>query len=325
MAPCWALAGGGAGPRYGPGVRRRLDPGLFLLLTPILWGATFPATKVALRDLSVPSFMVWARTLGFATVLAAWPFLRRRAPLDEGGLRPVLLPGAVLGGLMFAGYLLQTEGQARTTATNAAFITVIYVVLVPVLTAIVFRGRVPWASWAAVGISLVGLALLSITSFDTVEVHFGDLLLLAGAVCWAGHIVAIGRYSPRFSALGLSLAQLGFAAAFHLVLALSLTGLQAGTAFSADVFPLLVVTGILGTGVAFTIQVVAQAEVSATRAVVLLAGESIVAALVSAAWLHERLALHQWLGAALVLGAMVGSELHARRRAPIPIDPAAVP
>ncbi len=83
-------------------------------------------------------------------------------------------------------------------------------------------------------------------------------------------------------------------------------------------------TGILGTGVAFTIQVVAQAEVSATRAVVLLAGEAIVAALVSAAWLHERLAFHQWLGAALVLGAMIVSELHARLR-PIPIDPAAVP
>jgi drug/metabolite transporter (DMT)-like permease len=88
-----------------------------------------------------------------------------------------------------------------------------------------------------------------------------------------------------------------------------------------------VLTGILGTGVAFTIQVVAQAEVSATRAVVLLAGESLVAAFVSAIWLHERLAAHQWLGAALVLAAMVVSELHARLRlrAPVPIDPAAVP
>lgn len=325
MDPAGALPGPVVAPRYGPGVRRRLDPGLVLLLTPILWGATFPATKIALRELSVPSFMAWARTLGFATVLAAWPLLRRKVPLDQGGLRPVLLPGAVLGGLMFAGYVLQTEGQARTTATNAAFITVIYVVLVPVLAAIVFRRRVTWASWVAVGVSLIGLALLSITSIDAVEVHLGDLLLLSGAVCWAGHIVALGRYSPRVSALGLSLAQLGFAAAFHLVLAVAATGLEASTAFGADVFPLLVLTGILGTGVAFTIQVVAQAEMSATRAVVLLAGESIVAALVSAVWLHERLALHQWLGAALVLGAMVVSELHARLRTPIPIDPGAVP
>jgi drug/metabolite transporter (DMT)-like permease len=304
-------------------VRRRIDRGLVLLLTPIIWGTTFPATKIALRYLSVPSFMAWTRTLGFLTVLAAWPLLRRRTPVRKGELKTVVVPGVLLGGLMFAGYVLQTEGQARTTATNAAFITVIYVVLVPVLAAIVFRRRVSLVSWAAVGVSLVGLALLSITSLDAVEVHIGDLLLLVGAVCWAGHIVALGRYSPKHTALALSLAQLGFAAAFHLVLASFASGFEARIAVQGDVFPLLVVTGILGTGVAFTVQVVAQAEVTATRAVVLLAGESIVAALVSAVWLHERLALHQWLGAALVIVAMVVSELHARFR--IPIDPAAVP
>ena len=85
---------------------------------------------------------------------------------------------------------------------------------------------------------------------------------------------------------------------------------------------LLVITGILGSGIAFTIQVLAQRTVTPGRAVVLLAGESLFAAFFAAIWIQERLAVHQWIGAALVVAAMVSSELSARRPAAARIDPA---
>jgi drug/metabolite transporter (DMT)-like permease len=303
-------------------VRRRVDPGLLLILTPLLWGITFPATKLAVERLPVFSFMSWSRSLGFLTIALLLPLLRRsNGPAPTRRFREVLGPGLILGTLMFVGYLLQTEGQARTTATNAAFITGLYVVLAPILAAILFRHRLPATLWLAVALSVAGLALLSITTFDAVEVHTGDLLVLAGAVAWAAHIVVLGHYSPRFPAWMVSVTQMGVAAALHTAFALAGPGLQAATALSADVWPLLVITGILGSGVAFTIQVMGQASVTASRAVFLLAGESIVAAVAAAIWLDERLSPHQWLGAALVLAAMVYSELSARWPAGERVDP----
>src|SRR5438128_5359047 len=104
-------------------MRRRADPGLLLLLTPFLWGATFPGAKIALRHLGVLPFMSWTRILGFVTILLCLPLLRRASGGGDGGggLREVLKPGALLGALMFVGFTLQSAGLARTTATNAGF------------------------------------------------------------------------------------------------------------------------------------------------------------------------------------------------------------
>jgi drug/metabolite transporter (DMT)-like permease len=304
-------------------VRRRIDPGVVLLLTPVLWGATFPATKIALRTLPVPTFMAWSRVLGLLAILALLPVLRR-ADMDRrvafGG---VIGPGLVLGGLMFVGYLLQTEGQARTSATNAGFITGLYVVLAPILAAAFLRYRVTRATWLAVLLSVAGLTLLSVRDLGEIRIHAGDLLVLAGAVAWAGHITAVGYFSPRLPTWTLSLAQMGVTAGLHLSLA-GATGLRVEDALSASVWPLLVLTGVLGSGVAFTIQILGQRTITATRAVVLLAGETLVAAAVSAVWTGERLAAHQWVGASLVLAAMAYSELSARRPRATRVD-AAVP
>ena len=303
-------------------MRRRLDPGVLLLLTPILWGATFPGAKIALGRLPVPAFMALTRTLGLLAIVALVPFMRRaddrRTP---GDARAVVVPSALLGALIFIAYSLQTEGLARTTATNAGFITGLYVVFTPVIAAVAFRHRVAAAAWIAVSVAVVGLALLSIRHLDRVRVHGGDLLVLGGAIVWAAHITGVGHFSVRFPAWMLSLGQMGFTAAFQLVAA-SGTGLHLGSAASIHVWPLLALTGALGSGVAYTIQIVGQRSLTATRAVVILAGEAIFAAAFAAVWIGDRLSLHQWVGAGLVLAAMAGSELAARRPPEQRIEPA---
>ena len=112
---------------------RKVDAGALLLLTPLIWGATFPASKIVFRRLPVIPFMAWSRLLGLAAILALLPLLRRAGEEPRRAAREVIGPGFLLGGLMFVGYFLQTEGLARTTATNAGFITSLYVVLTPIL------------------------------------------------------------------------------------------------------------------------------------------------------------------------------------------------
>lgn len=305
-------------------MKRRVDPGLLLLLTPLLWGVTFPGAKLALDHLPPFAFMAWTRGLGFLSILAMIPLLRGSSDEPTPPFRTVIGPGLLLGALIFVAYLLQTEGLARTTATNAGFITGLYVVFTPILAAAVFRQHVPRAAWLAVAVSVVGLALLSVRDLGAIRLYLGDLLVLAGAVAWAGHIVGVGHFSPRFPAWLLSLAQMGATAAMQLVAVVGV-GLHAREAVSLSVWPLLLLTGVLGSGVAYTLQVMAQQQVSPVRAVVLLAGESLFAALFAAIWIGERLSLHQWGGAVLVLGAMAFSELAARRPAEQRLDPASVP
>lgn len=303
-------------------MRRRIDPGLILLSTPVLWGLTFPAGKLALDHLPPLAFMAWTRGLGFLSILVMVPFLRR-TPSGANGSPPraVITAGILLGALIFVAYMLQTEGLARTTATNAGFITGLYVVFTPILSAILFRQQIPRAAWLSVGISAVGMALLSIRELGHIHLYAGDLLVLGGAVVWAGHVVGVGRFSPKFSAWSLSLSQMGATALFQLI-AVSLVGLRPGVALSGPVWPLLVITGVFGSGVAYTIQIVGQQGLTATRAVVLLAGEALFAALFAAIWIGERLVPHQWIGALLVLGAMAYSELSARRPVVERIEPA---
>ena len=264
--------------------------------------------------------MAWTRVIGFLTILAAIPLVARR-DLRWTELRKVLAPGLLLGAFIFVAYILQTEGLARTTATNAGFITGLYVVFVPIFGLALFRQPAGRVVWVAVALSVLGLALLSVPALDRLQPRFGDLLVLGSAVAWAAHVVAVGRLAGRHPSSLLSLAQMGAAGLLHTFLAFGTTGLRPGAA--ADVWHLLIVTGVLGSGLAYTLQVLAQRQMTAARAVVILAGESVASAAFSAVWLGERLLFHQWTGALIVLVAMALSELSARRAARF--DPAAVP
>lgn len=289
--------------------RRRVDPGILLFLIPIIWGATFPAAKVGLEAIGVFPFMFWTRLLGFLTILAVVPFVAR-ARFGGPAIRRVIEPGFLLGGLIFLGYVLQTEGLARTTATNAGFITGLYVVFAPILGLILFRRRTGRATWVAAAVSVGGMALLSVPALDDLSPRAGDLLVLSGALAWAGHVVGVGYFADRHDSVLLSLAQMGATALLHLLVLIPI-GFRAPD--TGEVWLMLLITGVLGSGVAYTFQVIAQQSITATRAVIILAGESVSAAAISFVWLGERLEPHQWIGASLVLVAMGISELTARR------------
>jgi drug/metabolite transporter (DMT)-like permease len=159
----------------------------------------------------------------------------------------------------------------------------------------------------------VGLALLSVESLDTLAPRPGDLLVLASAAAWAGHVVAVGRFTGRYSSAGLALGQMAVASALHLAGTFIVgTGLQLSEAGS--VWTMLFLTGILGSGVAFTIQVFAQRRLTPVRAAIILAGESVFAALFAAL-----------LGAgAMAQDPVDTDEATTAAAAPPAVDPAAV-
>ena len=207
------------------GVRDRPAPtraaGLLLLLTPVIWGATFPAAKVALRDVSPWTFVAWSRGLGLLAIVVV---LTIRRPPRVAWTRGLVPAGALLGGLMTAGYLLQTVGINHTSSTNAAFITVLYVVLAPAGAALIGRHSPDRVDVACLTLALVGLGLLSIRDGT---LRAGDLLVLAGAAAFAGHIVAVDVLVDRYAAAPLALAQMAASAVLTAAIAVP-AGPQAG-------------------------------------------------------------------------------------------------
>ena len=279
--------------------------GLLLLMTPVIWGATFPAAKVALEHVTPWTFVAWSRGLGLVAIAAV--LLVRRPPRDAWTL-DVVPAGVLLGALMTAGYTLQTVGIDHTTATNAGFITVLYVVLAPAGAALLGRHTPDGVDVVCLALALAGLALLSIRGGALRE---GDLIVLASAAAFAAHIVAVDVLVDRHAAAPLALAQMAASAVLTAAIALPM-GAQAGEV--ASLWRIFLLTGVLGSGIAFSVQVMAQRSLSPVRASILLAAEALVAALVAAIWLGERLSARAWVGAAAVLAAIAISELHPRRR-----------
>jgi len=267
-------------------------PRLALLLTTLIWGATFPATKVVLEQLPPLSFLFLRFCLGAFLVvvgmlLLGFPF--RREPC-------VLRASAIATVWLFLGYLLQTVGLWYTSASNSAFITALYVVFVPLVLRR-FGRRVCLATSIAMG----GLWLLV---KPAIAMNVGDLLTLGCAMAFAAHIACLERFTREVDAPSLfTLHMVAMAVIFFP--AMMLEGAPAEAfAPTAALLVGLGITGGLATG-AFAVQVWAQRLIPAQQVALVFASEPVYAAWLSWYFLGESLDLQGWIGSGLIVAAIV--------------------
>ena len=267
-------------------------PQIALLLTTIVWGATFPATKAALEQISPLSFLFLRFALGLMVVLAVLLLLRKRLISDALTVRSSL----IATGWLFLGYVLQTIGLRFTTASNSAFITVLYVVFVPL-----YLRRLGLHTRLSNGIALIGLWLLV---RPTASANWGDLMTLASAAAFAAHMVCLERFTRVMDATSLFTWQLFF-------MAIGLLGVMWWEQPTASMFQPsrtlivgLVVTGLLATG-AFGVQMWAQRLLPAQQVALLFAAEPAVAAWLAWYFLGETLDVTGWLGSVMILGGVL--------------------
>lgn len=267
-------------------------PRLALLLTTFIWGATFPATKAALEQIPPLSFLSLRFLLG--TLLVAGWFLAMRYRLRAE--RAVLSASAVATVFLFFGYALQTVGLAYTSASNSAFLTALYVIIVPLM-----LGRFDGRILTATAIATIGLWLLVKPS---ATMNLGDVMTIGCAVAFAGHIVCLERYTRMFDAPSLLLWQLSAMTLLFLpLLAWEQAPAQAFAPSAALVIG-LTVTGIFATG-AFAVQMWAQQLIPAQQVALIFASEPAYAAWLSWYFLGETMDIEGWIGSALILLAVL--------------------
>jgi drug/metabolite transporter (DMT)-like permease len=282
-----------------------------LVLTAAIWGSTFVVVKDALRDVSPLLFNLLRMII--ATVVLAAIYHR-----DLGRLkRSYLTGGAVVGLCLAAGYSFQTAGLARTTPAKSAFITGLIVVIVPLLCAVPMLRpatmRRPSApAFGGAVLAFAGILLLTTpagTPWAALlgSINIGDLLTLLCALGFALHVVALAHVSPRLPLGALAVLQLTFCT---LIMSFALPVFERPWIHASPrLLAALLVTGVLATAVAFTVQSWAQQRLSATRTALILALEPVFAFLTSFLFYGERLSGRASLGALLILAGIALTEL----------------
>lgn len=250
-------------------------------------------------------FLLAAAVLGAVSV----PALRR---LSATAWRH----GAILGVALFAGYAFQTIGLQYTKASNAGFVTGMFVVFTPLLSALLLRRPPQRAAVVGVVLAAVGLALLSLG--PGFRPRSGDVLILFCAVAFAAHIVGLGAWSSRYEALALTVVQMLVSGVLHGLFALSFEVGRAPASWDRSVVIALLVTAVLASAAAFWIQTAAQRVIEPTRTAVILTMEPVFAGLFGFLLLGERLTPRGWLGCALILAGMLTAELRAGAPPPAP-------
>jgi drug/metabolite transporter (DMT)-like permease len=267
-------------------------PQFALLLSALIWGATYPSTKAVLAQLPPFSFMFVRFLLGTLLVVGWLAVVRRGLRCDRKTLRM----SAVATVFLFLGFALQTVGLQQTTVANSAFITVLYVVLVPL-----YLRRFDGRTWLAAALAVAGLWLLIDPS---VALNRGDLLTLGCAAAFAGHISCLERYTREGDQVSLFGWQMIFMTALMLPPMLMEGADPAVFRPTAVLLTALLVNGVLATG-AFAVQVWAQRRLAAQRVALIFSLEPVFAAWLAWHFLGERLAGRGWLGTGLILTAVL--------------------
>jgi len=272
---------------------------LLLLLVALIWGLTFPAIKDALEGITPFAFLTIRFSI--ACIFLVVIYSKNMVKINRYNLKA----GILIGTALFLGYSFQTVGIQYTTASNAAFITGLAVVMVPVLNIPITR-KLPnkYAILGAVSAAF-GLGLLSLNA--GFSINHGDFLVFLCAVAFATHILLVSKYAPNMDSTLLTIIQIGAVAFFSGILTISLETLP--TRFTREVWIALAICAIPATSLAYWIQNKVQQYTSPTRTAIVFSMEPVFGALFSYFWLAEVLTTKGLLGCGFVLLGILLAEL----------------
>ena len=275
-----------------------------LLITAAIWGLGFVAQVLGMNYLEPFAFIGIRFLLGAASLLPLVVFFHHRKWLPFSPAHTVVTGSLVLGVILFAAGSLQQVGIVYSNASNAGFITGLYMVIVPII-GLALKYRTGLNTWLGCVLAVVGLFLLSVKADFTMG--YGDTLSLVGAVGWALHILAIDHYAPRAAPLLLSLGQFIVCGCLAMVVSVfiettSWEQLRAATY-------VLIYAGVITVGVAYTLQVIAQERADPTHAAIILSLEAVFGALGGYMFLQEQLSGRELIGCVLMLMGMLVSQV----------------
>lgn len=278
----------------------RLRAEAALLSLTVVWGATFLAIQFAL-NFAEPLFYVGLRfAIASAVALAIAGASLRQITRGE------IIAGCAIGTAIFSGHALQAEGLKYVLSSESAFITALYVPIVPLLQWAVMKRNPRLTTWAGIGLAFAGMVLIGSRGAGIQELGRGELLTLVSAFVFAGEILLIGYFAPNVDARRVTAIQL-MVTAFLAFASMPMFGESLPATIPWQLWAVAGALGVASTGIQLTMNW-AQKIVSPARATIIYATEPVWAGVIGLA-AGERLGMYGWIGGALVIAGVLVSEI----------------
>lgn len=273
---------------------------LGLIITTIIWGSGFVVMKNSV-EVVTPAYLLALRftIASVALVAVFWKRVKKISKSD-------VMCGGLLGVFLFVSYFFQTYGLKYTTASKNAFITTLYVILVPFLHWFYNRKKPTRNNVAAAGIAVLGLALLSLEG--DFSVNIGDLMTLVCGFFFAFHIVFIDRYTEDHDPITLTVIQMAMAAILSWVIAPLLEGSLDVTMINTSMMTGLLYLGIFCTMICFLLQNVGQKHLTPNTSSIILSFEAVFGLMFSVLFLGEQVTIKLAAGCMLMFTSVLLSE-----------------
>ncbi|PRX27213.1 drug/metabolite transporter (DMT)-like permease [Orenia metallireducens] len=278
---------------------RRIKADLSLLFVVIIWGSTFAFMKDIFNTIT-PFYFLTLR-FSFATAVLGMIFYKKVKQLDLNTFKYGLFAGVFL----FGGYGLQVTGLKLTDASKAGFITGLAVVLVPILSAIIFKKMPELTTSIGVILATIGLALLTFNG--RLLFNLGDFLVFLSAFSLAIHILLVDRYVKSKDAILFTIIQIGTVALLSGISTL----LEGSYVLVTDIsiWTNVIYMGLFATALALIVQNKAQQFTTATRTAIIFVMEPVFGALFAYLYLGELISAKGYWGGVLIVLGMLFAEL----------------
>ncbi len=283
---------------------KKLRANFLLLLTAFIWGMAFVAQRQGVENCGPFLFNGTRSILGGAVLLPVIFLMDRKSPEKSARKWPIS-GGIWCGVVLFTAISLQQIGIIDAGAGKAGFITALYVVLVPVL-GVFLRKKTSPIAWLSTGLALLGMYLLCMDG-GAMALENSDLLLLGCALFFAVHIMVIDHFAPKSDCVRMACIQFFVCGILSLLVAVFTEEISFSHIVSAGI-PILY-TGILSSGVAYTLQIVAQKDTDPASAALICSLESVFALLGGWVLMQESFTGRELLGCAVTFSAILLSQL----------------
>ena len=284
---------------------------ILLFLTALIWGMAFVAQSVSMDYIQPLTFICIRFFIGGLFLLPFIFIMDKKKNEDtqqidktEANKKTLLAGGIICGIFLFGGSFFQQVGIQYTTVGKAGFLTAFYIIIVPLL-GLFLKKKCPPLTWCGVALSLVGLYFLCMT--ESLTLQKGDALVFIGAFMFAGQIMAIDYYNPMVDGVRLSCIQF-FTAGIIGFVGMILFEQPQLSAILGAAGPILY-TGIMSSGVGYTLQIIGQKGIHPAVAALILSLESVFSALSGFLFLHQGMSGRELLGCGLMFLAIILAQM----------------
>ncbi len=278
------------------------------LICTFIWGTTFIAQDTGMKVIGPYVFNGVRFFVGFLALVPFYLLLEKKNThkVVSKNRTKFFYLSILIGFFLFLGTVFQQVALLYTDIANAAFFTIFYVPMVPIIVFFLFKKNIHWSVWPSVILCVIGGYLL--TNFYDATVRLGDTLVITGAIFWSLHIIFIGKIIEEFNApILIGLIQTLIVSACSIILALIFEDFILKNILDQKIQ--ILYAGILSGGIAFVLQIYAQKNISPAPAAIIFSLEGVFATIAAWILLSQILNLNNILGCGFILAGVLISQL----------------